>query len=151
MKITLRAIPISVLIFLALLLTHANAEIKNSDRAKRRETYFLANWTDSKTIKFQGDSEISLNSDLGWGFGFAYNLNEHVNLAAEFGWNSAHYDVSSVDVNGEPVKFSGNLYTSKIFFNGTYNILKRALTPFVTGGFGWTFIDSNIPSGDTIC
>ena len=80
-----------------------------------------------------------------------YNFSEHINIAAEFGWNSANYDVRSVDESGDPVKFSGTLSTSKLFFNGTYNILPRALTPFVTGGFGWTFIDSNIPSGDTTC
>ncbi len=153
MKITLRVMLLSILGVLAILLTHANAEIKDSNRAKKGEWYLLVNWADSGTIEFQGQggSEVSLNSDLGRGLGFGYNLNEHVNLAVEFNWNSASYNVRSVDGNGNPVKYSGMLYTDKIFFNGTYNIASKALTPFVTGGFGWTFIDTNIPSGDTSC
>ena len=151
MKITLRVTLISILAVLAILLTHANAEIKDSNRGKKGEWYLLVNWADSGTIEFHGGSEVSLNADLGRGVGFAYNLNEQVNLAVEFSWNSASYDVSSVDGNGDPVNFSGVLYTDKIFFDVTYNILPKALTPFVTGGFGWTFIDTNIPTGVPIC
>jgi hypothetical protein len=32
-------------------------------------------------------------------------------------------------------------------FLGTYNFLQGNFTPFVTGGLGWTYIDTNIPSG----
>jgi opacity protein-like surface antigen len=30
--------------------------------------------------------------------------------------------------------------------NGTYNFFQSRLTPFVTGGLGWTWIDTNIAS-----
>ena len=38
-------------------------------------------------------------------------------------------------------------------FFGTYNILAGNFTPFVTGGMGWTYIDTNIPSGlpENVC
>ncbi len=40
--------------------------------------FLLTNWTDSNQIDFKGGSELDLNKDFGWGFGFAYNLNEHI-------------------------------------------------------------------------
>jgi hypothetical protein len=32
-------------------------------------------------------------------------------------------------------------------FLGNYNFSERAFTPFVSGGLGWTSIDTNIPTG----
>ena len=37
--------------------------------------------------------------------------------------------------------------SSTLRFHGTYNILSGNFTPFVTAGLGWTYIDTNIPSG----
>lgn len=148
---TLYAVTLSIIMVVAVLSTSANAEIRYSDREDRWEMYLFTNWFDDETIDFKGDTKIDLNGDLGWGFGFAYNLNEHVELGADFGWNSSNYTAHGYDEDNKPVKKSGTLYTDKVFFNATYNLLPRALTPFITGGFGWTFIDSNIPTGDDYC
>ena len=38
-------------------------------------------------------------------------------------------------------------------FLGTYHFMEGNFTPFVTGGLGWTYIDSNIPTGlpENVC
>jgi hypothetical protein len=33
---------------------------------------------------------------------------------------------------------------------GQYNILKGRVTPFLRASFGWTWVDSNIPSGPPV-
>jgi hypothetical protein len=42
---------------------------------------------------------------------------------------------------------SGVLDTATVALNLSYYFLDGPLTPFVLGGIGWTFVDSNIPSG----
>src|SRR5262249_37329624 len=40
-----------------------------------------------------------------------------------------------------------SLDTWTVRFLGTYNFMEGAFTPFVTGGLGWTYVDTNIPTG----
>jgi len=48
---------------------------------------------------------------------------------------------------------NGRLESRTIRFNGAYNFSSAAFTPLVTGGLGWTWVDTNIPSGlpETFC
>jgi len=41
----------------------------------------------------------------------------------------------------------GTLDTATVALNLSYYFLDGPLTPFLMGGIGWTFLDSNIPSG----
>jgi opacity protein-like surface antigen len=41
----------------------------------------------------------------------------------------------------------GTLDTATVALNASYYILDGPLTPYLMGGIGWTFVDSNIPSG----
>ena len=43
--------------------------------------------------------------------------------------------------------------TATVRFTGSYNFSEKEFTPFVTGGLGWTYIDTNIPTGlpENIC
>jgi opacity protein-like surface antigen len=148
-QITLRSVVAVILLVLAGLATQvstASAD-RRPNRKGRWEFYLLTNWVDSQTIEFTGRSSIDVSDDHGWGFGFGYNVNEHFELAGEFSWISANYRVNTLDQNNQPARTSGRLDAGTTNFNGTYNILKGPITPYVTGGLGWTFIDSNIPSG----
>jgi opacity protein-like surface antigen len=108
------------------------------------------------SIEGEGGSTIDLNSDFGWGFGFGYNLNEKFNLGFEFTWLDTNYEatIQSGETPALPaVTVGGTLEASTGNFNVQYNILDRVVTPFIGGGIGWTYIDSNIPTGpdETYC
>ncbi len=149
MKFLFSVITVVILLISCMFITPAGAEIfiEDSSRKGRFEMFLLTNWIDSNQIDFQGGSEIGLDKDFGLGFGFAYNLNEHIALGANFIWNSSKYDVSTFSDTGDPVNMSGRLDSNKMHFTATYYFFDKIITPFITGGFGWTLIDSNVPSG----
>jgi len=152
MKRILCTITISVIMLVALISSSANADIKDSERENLWEMYFYTTWVNGQEIDFENNKQLDVNGDLGWGLGLGYNLNEHVELGFTFGHNSSSFTAYGYDENDEKISESGTLDKGKIFFNATYNILPKTLTPFITGGFGWTIIDSNIAiGGDPNC
>ncbi|MCK7467124.1 MAG: porin family protein [Desulfosudis oleivorans] len=94
-----------------------------------------------------GGSSVDLNADWSPGFGIGYHINEHVLVNGLFTWSSRGYDAETVLENGSTGNYNGTLDSSTISLNGTYFILDRDITPFVSGGIGWTYLDTNIPSG----
>jgi len=126
----------------------------DSDRADTWEFSLPIRYVNSESITAKGGSTVDINGDLGWGLGFGYNLSEKVNVGFEFTWMDANYDatIQSGDVvqpPGFPVTLGGTLEATTGAFTGQYNFMEKTITPFVTGGLGWTFIDSNIPTGPT--
>jgi opacity protein-like surface antigen len=98
--------------------------------------------------------ELDLKSRTGFGFDFGYNLNNHFALGFDFSWLTPRYTLSSTSTEpGAPedqtISSRADIITGQLKF--TWNILKTRFTPFVDVGGGWTTIDSNIPSGETIC
>jgi hypothetical protein len=129
-------------------------------RAAAAESERAMKWQGSIPITFTSgasyDSEftsVDVSDDLGWGFGFGYNLNERFMVGADFTWLSANYTASTatdIDGDGTPddsIDLGGTLDAANFQFVGQYNILKGRITPFLRASFGWTWIDSNIPSG----
>jgi opacity protein-like surface antigen len=119
-------------------------------RAERWEFTVQMRYLDDQSIPFAGGSELDVNSDIGWGFGFAYNLNDHLALGFDLGWNSPSYDATIVSADTPALanrRSSGELSTSSFHFNLLYNFIAGPITPFVTAGIGSTFVDSNIAYG----
>jgi opacity protein-like surface antigen len=97
------------------------------------------------------EANVDFSSDNGWGLTLGYNFDEHLNLAFEFSKNTPKFETRFLDEDGEPRTLSNNasFYSSQL--NGTYNLLKGPITPFVTAGLGWTNVDSNISNGNGYC
>jgi opacity protein-like surface antigen len=122
-------------------------------RAGTWDFYLPLTYADSATINGQGGSSVDLNADWGFGFGFGYNFNDNFQLNGLFNWNSRSYDATTVNTDGTTRKYSNYMDTSTISLNGVYYILSGKVTPFVSGGVGITYVDTNIPtgSGSTSC
>lgn len=116
-------------------------------RAERWEAYFQARWIDGEQLGLRGPATVDVSGDQAWAFGFGYNFTNQWSVSGELGWGSTGFRVDSVDENGDDVRVRGTLDTTTTYLNGTYYLLDRALTPYVSGVLGWTYIDSNIPSG----
>jgi len=119
-----------------------------SSRAETWEFMIPIRYVDGQTLDADGGTKLDLSSDLGWGFAFGYNLNEKMELTFEFDWMNMDYDVEYVtDVPGTTVTASGEMDVSVTQVNFIYNFMPKTITPYISAGFGWSWIDSNIPTG----
>ena len=104
------------------------------------------NYTSSATVSTaNGSAEISdaLNS----GFGIGYNINDNFQVNGTFSWGYRNYSASCSGTSCPGSKYNGNIDTSSLQLNAVYYFMPGDFTPFVSGGFGTTYVDSNIPNG----
>ena len=104
----------------------------------------------SSDLEFQGGSTADVEDDIAVAFIFGYRFNSRLELQFALDYQSVDYDATiqsadtppalAVDVRGEYESFTPRA-------NVNYNFLDGNLTPYVTGGIGWSFIDTNIPEG----
>jgi len=117
-------------------------------RAQSWEFILPVIYSPSMTVTGQSGSSADLNSDLGFGFGIGYNPSNHLQVNGTFTWSTRSYNATLVDSpSGTPRKASGTLESSTFALNATYFFLPSGVTPFVSGGIGSTFVDTNIPNG----
>lgn len=121
-----------------------------SSRTGKWEAGVMLNSVDSWDVNGANGSSIDVDDDTGWGLMLGYNFNEHFNLTAEFTFNQQSYDATVVPVDpaGPAFDIHRNLDNDAVNFNFTYNVLARSITPFFSGGVGWTYLDSNVRNGD---
>ena len=130
-----------------------NSLMQLSNRGGGFEVVLQSSYSDSKGLQGENGSSADIQDTWGWGFGFGYNFDEHWAFNFDIGWRSANYDATVVvedkddPSNSGPKSFTGRLDTSSSLFSGTYNFLDKRFTPYVSGILGWTFLDTNIPTG----
>ena len=121
-----------------------------TDRAGHWDASFQVLYADSKTLNSESGSSANIDSGYGWGFGFGYNFNDHWGLEFNGSWREADYKATVAPQAGNPngpQSLSGTLDVGTMAINATYNLLAGALTPFVTGGMGATYVNTDIPAG----
>lgn len=124
------------------------ARAQGAPRAGHLEFILPIVYTPSTTFNGQGGSSAELNSDLGMGFGLGYHVNNHLQLNGMINWNYQSYTATTVDAtNGTTRKATGTLDSSTIALNAIFYFMPSGITPFVSGGIGSTFIDTNVPNG----
>jgi opacity protein-like surface antigen len=134
--------------------------VANSAEAQRTSRYYPSrdhNWefsvqtryTVAQTFSGEGGSLVELKDDLGWGFGFAYNMSQHWSLGFGFTWRSIPYTAVIVDQDDPQNQraYSGDLSISTIALSGMWNVLRGRITPYASGVTGMTLIDTNIYAG----
>jgi opacity protein-like surface antigen len=105
-------------------------------------------YQDSQDISFNGGSSASLEDDIGIALTFGYRFNSRLELIFGLDWNTVDYDINIASDGGQlGVSGSGDLesFTPRVGVN--FNVLEGDLTPYLTGGVGWSFIDTNVPDG----
>jgi opacity protein-like surface antigen len=146
-----RSLWFALALLVALPLSSAHAQSRSS-RDQGWEFGFELIYQLSSDLDFDGGSSVSTDDDLGFSVNFGYRFNAR--LAAEFGfdWMSTDYDASLVstiapsqrlNVRGEYEMFAPRASL-------TFNLLEGDITPYVSGGIGWAFIDTNIPDGQVV-
>ena len=134
----------------AALLAAGSALAQSSSRARHGEIYIGPVFTESKSYSFEGGSTAKADTGVGLEFGYAYNFTPNFSAGVEFGWMDMDYSATVQPGPGNPNiagRINGTVETGTLRFVGTWNILAGNFTPFLTGGLGWTYVDTNIPSG----
>ena len=144
--------PAAVLLWvLAGFVTPGQAQIpwvtEGIERAPSAEVYGIGQYLHSDPITFKGPlGDVRLDMDdtgLG-GFGLGYHFNTFVSVRAEFMFGGAGFRVRAPTGVGEvlDVKQDGFIHTGRL--NLDYNIINRRLTPFVTAGIGYQYLEMEL-------
>lgn len=130
----------------------AEAQMYQS-RAETWDFSIMTRYIWSQDISTDGGASVNLSDDLGWGFGFGYNLSESFNLGLEFMWHSIHYTGTATSEGGTATdSYSNVLDTSAFVFTGEYTFGTKKFMPYLSGNLGWVALNTNITSGvDTGC
>jgi len=146
---------ISKVILVAAALLAAAPALAQSNRAGKGELYLGPLFTDGDSYVFDGGTTLRTDTGVGLSLGYAYNFNSHFSAGIDFAWSETDYRATAQPASGTTTSRSinGTIETSTIRFNGTYHFATSEFTPFVTGGLGWTYVDTNIPTGtgDPFC
>jgi len=126
----------------------AGAQVVSS-HAETWEFTIQTRYSWSKDYSSDNGTTVNLNNDLGWGFGFGYNLSEQFNLGFAFTWRSVYYNATIVSATdpAETRTYGNNLDTSTIAATGHYSFGKGRLKPYLAGNLGWVGFDTNIVAG----
>ena len=150
MKQGTNAVGLRDALFLALVLVVSGPAMAQSKRAGTSEMYLGPMLTDGKSYTFDGGSTAKTDTGVGLLLGFARNFSPHFQAGMEIAWSDQDY-IATVRPgvgNANPAgQLRGSIESRMLRFNGTYHFLAGDFTPFVTGGLGWTYIDTNIPAG----
>lgn len=119
----------------------------STQRAGKWETSVGLYLTGSESSDGLNESSVDIDSGYGLAFGVGYNFTQNLALHFDGAWSRADYDAildteddGLVEINHRLSAFTGQ-------FNGVWNIVDGAFTPYVQAGIGWTFLDSNVTDG----
>jgi opacity protein-like surface antigen len=97
-----------------------------------------------------GGSGLDIDSDVGLGFSFNYLFNEKFMVGADLEWLSPDYKATLLNDQGETTIIDHKFSQFNGRIKATYNFSDGPFTPYVEGGFGWTYVDSNVADGPPI-
>ncbi len=143
-----RTTPLTLTLLLAALLPGA-AGAQDTDRAKRWEATIQGRFVDSENINFNNGAQARVDSSTGFGFGFAYNLDNRFAVGFDFGWNELDYTGTATNAGGGSNGIRGRAYTTNGVLTGTWHLLEGPITPYLAGNIGMNYTDSGIPQGVT--
>jgi len=118
-------------------------------RDGRFETSVILAYQSGISEEGEGGSSLDIDGNAGWGVTFGWNWTAKLHLQYRLTSNEPKYlavivpdepDALPQDIERKMSKFSHRL-------NASYHFMGGGFSPFVTGGIGYTKLDSNFPKG----
>ena len=121
------------------------AAAQSADRAGRWETRFGIVFQGASEADFKGGSTAEFESDTSFVAGAGYHYTDHLEFGLSLGFGTTDYrsDVAG-DEPGEVYRIKGEIESTTLILDATWNILAGPFTPFIVGGLGWNWVDTNI-------
>jgi len=104
-------------------------------------------YQNSNDVDFDGGTTVAFDSDLGFSLYGAYRFSDKLELQFGLDWSNVDYDASLQLDPGGTIDASGEMEAFTPFIRGNFNFIDGPITPFITAGIGYAFIDTNIPDG----
>jgi opacity protein-like surface antigen len=140
---------------LALALLFGAATADAQDRAERWEFSLGALYQLGTSADFDGGTHVETEDEFGFAMTFGYNINEKLLLSFGFGWADVGYDATVIEAEGGgELGISGEYENMALTANLIFNLTEgKRTTPYIGAGIGWSWIDTNIPTGlpETAC
>lgn len=135
------------------ILTLPGIVLAQGDRSRSWEWSFGAIYQESKSMGSEGGSTLDIDDAIGLGINVGYNFTNRLSLGFDLDWISPDYKAVLIDDTVVPaetrvIDHEFTQFNTRI--KGTFNLLDGPFMPFVEGGIGWTFIDSNVADGPPI-
>jgi len=128
----------------------ADAQTK---RARTWEWSVAALYQESKDMSGDNGSSLRIDGAGGLGFNISYNLTNKFAVGVDLDWlrpdyraelvNDEVFPIETAVIDHEFSQFNGRI-------KGVFNFSEGPLTPYVEGGFGWSYFDSNVADGPPI-
>lgn len=128
--------------------TDANANY--TKRSDKWESSFKIVYSEDTTVDGKNGSSLDLESDYGWGFTLGYNVNPHILVNFDFSSTTPSYEATAVRDDGNTISGRNKMDLLESQFNVVYSVFASQFTPYVQVGAGWSYLDSNIPSGEAV-
>ncbi len=117
------------------------------DDGRPWETRLGVNYLPTQDVDFDGGTEVEFNSSLGFIVGLGYDISDHFEIGANFGYEDRDYDANIAgDAAGVVFPVSGSVESMGVMFDLTYDFMSGPFTPFLVTGVGWNWVDTRIPT-----
>ncbi len=137
-------------LIMSLIPVGALAEIPNSYRAERWEGSFRVIGLEGQAVSGERGSSVDITDDVGFGFDMAYNRDEHLSFGFALEWIETDFRTDNDGVSGDDFDGRGELEMTTMNLNATWHFVNKALTPYVHGAVGATYLDTNVATGPSV-
>jgi outer membrane protein assembly factor BamD len=96
-------------------------------------------------VDFKGGTTVNVDSAAGFLLGVAWHYSDRLQFGSSFTYDDKDYDASIAgDEPDETFEVRGSLESMSLMLDAAYELLGGPVTPFVSGGLGWSWVDTNI-------
>jgi opacity protein-like surface antigen len=93
-------------------------------------------------------ASLDFANDTAIGIVGGYNISNNFQVGGEIFWADPGYSARlPLDPTNVVVRVEGDMDVTSFLLKATWNILDTAITPYIEGGAGWMFVDSNVING----
>jgi opacity protein-like surface antigen len=117
------------------------------DRTGKAEFYGIGQYLHSDDITFHGPfNDVKMKmSDTGLGgFGMAYHFNQFISLRGDFMFGNADFSGDLPLDTGGTIHIKQDAFIQTGRLNVDYNIINRRITPFLTAGIGYQYLETEL-------
>jgi outer membrane protein assembly factor BamD len=98
----------------------------------------------STDIEFEGGTTATIDSSVGFIAGAGYHFTDRLRFGSTFTFDQKDYSAEVVGDQADPYPIEGSLDTMSLMLDVAYTFLTGPLTPYVAGGVGWAWVDTNV-------
>ncbi len=96
-------------------------------------------------VDTEAGSTVEVDGSTGFMLGIAYHYSDRLQFGSNLSIDSKDYTVEVAgEDEGDSFEAKGSLDTMALMFNAAYNVLTGPLTPYVSAGVGYAWVDTNI-------